>query len=437
MDTKDKTKFPKIVIVGGGFGGLQVAGNLADKPVDVLMLDKHNYHTFQPLLYQVATGSLEAESIAFSLRKNFSGQKNFRFNIAEVSKVNPEKNTIETSIGEIDYDYLVIATGSTTNFFGNKDIEKFAMPMKSIPEALNLRYLILQNLEEATLLVAKAEKEPLLTFVLVGAGPTGVELAGALAEIRNHILCKDYPELKKEDMKVYLVDFMPKVLGPFSDEASKKAREFLTDMGVEVLLNVKVESYDGNEIKFEGGKTIRTKNVIWSAGVMGEVPPGISKDVIERGNRIRVDSNCRVAGTPNIFAIGDVAAMITDDTPKGHPGVAQVAIQMGKFVAKTIMQTINGEPTGTFRYNDKGSLATIGRNKAVADLGKIKFQGFFAWLVWMFVHLISLLGFRNKVIVFINWIGSYISFNGGSRLIIRRLNRETLADKSQQTAKAD
>jgi len=437
MDTKDKAKFPKVVIVGGGFGGLQVAGNLEDKPVEVLMLDKHNYHTFQPLLYQVATGSLEAESIAFSLRKNFSGQKNFRFSIAEVSKVNPEKNTIETSIGEIDYDYLVIATGSTTNFFGNKDIEKFAMPMKSIPEALNLRYLILQNLEEATLLATKTEKEPLLTFVLVGAGPTGVELAGALAEIRNHILCKDYPELKKEDMKVYLVDFLPKVLGPFSDEASKKAREFLTDMGVEVLLNVKVESYDGDEIKFEGGKTIRTKNVIWSAGVMGEVPAGINKDIIERGNRIRVDSSCRVAGTQNIFAIGDVAAMITDETPKGHPGVAQVAIQMGKFVAKTIMQTINGEPTGTFKYNDKGSLATIGRNKAVADLGKIKFQGFFAWLVWMFVHLISLLGFRNKVIVFINWIGSYISFNGGNRLIIRRLNRETLADKSQQTAKAD
>ncbi|MEP6612989.1 MAG: NAD(P)/FAD-dependent oxidoreductase [Mucilaginibacter sp.] len=437
MDTKDKTKFPKVVIVGGGFGGLQVAGNLADKPVDVLMLDKHNYHTFQPLLYQVATGSLEAESIAFSLRKNFSGQKNFRFNIAEVSKVNPEKNTIETSIGEIDYDYLVIATGSTTNFFGNKDIEKFAMPMKSIPEALNLRYLILQNLEEATLLTTKGEKEPLLTFVLVGAGPTGVELAGALAEIRNHILCKDYPELKKEDMKVYLVDFMPKVLGPFSDEASKKAREFLTDMGVEVLLNVKVESYDGDEIKFEGGKTIRTKNVIWSAGVMGEIPKGLNKDIIERGNRLRVDSNCRVAGTENIFAIGDVAAMITDDTPKGHPGVAQVAIQMGKYVAQTIIQTLNGEPTKSFKYFDKGSLATIGRNKAVADLGKVKFQGFFAWLVWMFVHLISLLGFRNKVIVFINWIGSYISFNGGSRLIIRQFRGDSLADKKKQVSKPD
>jgi NADH dehydrogenase len=437
MNTKDNAKFPLVVIIGGGFGGLQVANYLADKPVEVLLLDKHNYHTFQPLLYQVATGSLEAGSIAFSLRKNFSGQKNLRFNIAEVSNVNTEKNTIDTSIGEIAYDYLVIATGSTTNFFGNKDIEKFAMPMKSIPEALNLRYMILQHLEDATLKPTKDDKEPLLTFVLVGAGPTGVELAGALAEIRNHILTKDYPELKKEDMKVYLVDFLPKVLAPFSEEASKKAYEFLTDMGVEVLLNVKVDSYDGNEIKFEGGRTIRTKNVIWSAGVMGEVPEGLNKDLIVRGNKIKVDSNCRIEGTTNIFAIGDVAAMITDDTPKGHPGVAQVAIQMGKYVAETIIQSLNGEPTKPFKYFDKGSLATIGRNKAVADLGKIKFQGFFAWLVWMFVHLISLLGFRNKVIVFINWIGSYLSFNGGSRLLIRKFNKDQLTDNSQKNLKAD
>lgn len=438
MDTRDNARFPKVVIIGGGFGGLQVASKLAGKPVDILMLDKHNYHTFQPLLYQVATGSLEAESIGFALRKNFAGQKNFRFNIAEVSKINPEKNTIDTSIGEIPYDYLVIATGSTTNFFGNKEIEKFSMPMKSIPEALNLRYLILQNMEEATLKTTKEERDPLLTFVLVGAGPTGVELAGALAEIRNHILCKDYPELKKEDMKVYLVDFLPKVLGPFSEQASKKAYEFLTDMGVEVILGVKVESYNGDEIKFEGGKSIRTKNVIWSAGVMGVVPEGISKDIIERGNRIRVDKNCRVAGSSNIFAIGDVAAMITEETPKGHPGVAQTAIQMGKYVGDVIAKEVNGETIDKpFKYNDKGSLATIGRNKAVADLGKVKFQGFFAWLVWMFVHLISLLGFRKKVIVFTNWVGSYISFNGGSRLIVRRFKRETLADKQQQVAKAD
>jgi NADH dehydrogenase len=428
MNTNDKAKFPLVVIVGGGFGGLEVAKNLADKPVDVLMLDKHNYHTFQPLLYQVATGSLEAESIAFSLRKNFDKQKNFRFRIAEVTRVNTEQNYVETTIGDIAYDYLVIATGSTTNFFGNKEIEKFAMPMKSVPEALNLRYLILENLEEAILKVSREDREPYLTFVLVGAGPTGVELAGALAELRNHILTKDYPELKKEDMKVYLVDFLPKVLGPMSDQASARAKDFLTDMGVEVLLNVKVESYNGEVITFEGGKSIRTKNVIWSAGVMGVIPDGLNKDLILKGNKIKIDTLCRLEGIPNVFAIGDVAAMITEQTPKGHPGVAQTAIQQGKFVAKTIIKLLNGEPTQPFKYNDKGSLATIGRNKAVADLGKIKFQGFFAWLIWMFVHLVTLLGFRNKVIVFINWLGSYASYNGGTRLIIRKYENPDLTD---------
>jgi NADH dehydrogenase len=431
------SKFPQVVIIGGGFAGLEVAKHLADKPVEVLMLDKHNYHTFQPLLYQVATGSLESESIAFSLRKNFAGQKNYRFRIAEVGGIDTENNIVKTDTGDIPYDYLVIATGSTTNFFGNKEIEKHAMPMKSIPEALNLRYLILQNLEEASLKATREEKEPYLSFVLVGAGPTGVELAGALAELRNHILAQDYPDLDKSHMKVYLVDFLPKVLGPFSDEGSAAAKKFLTDMGVEVFLNMKVESYDGEEIKFEGGKSIKTKNVIWSAGVMGVVPEGINKDAIERGNRIAVDSINRVKGYENIFAIGDVAAMISDDTPKGHPGVAQVAIQQGKLAGENIGRLIKGEPTEPFVYNDKGSLATIGRNKAIADLGKIKFQGFFAWLIWMFVHLISLLGFRNKVIVFVNWIGNYLANNGGARLIIRRFKREELPKKTVQTAKAD
>jgi NADH dehydrogenase len=426
MNTNDNTKFPLVVIIGGGFGGLEVAKYLKDKPVDVLMLDKHNYHTFQPLLYQVATGSLEAESIAFSLRKNFDKQRNFRFRIAEVLKVNTENNYVETTIGDIAYDYLVIATGSTTNFFGNQEIEKYAMPMKSIPEALNLRYLVLQNLEEALLKTGKDEREPYLTFVLVGAGPTGVELAGSLAELRNHVLQKDYPELKKEDMKVYLVDFMPKVLGTMSDQASAAAKDFLVKMGVEVMLGVKVESYNGDVITFEGGKSIRTKNVIWSAGVMGVIPEGFNKYVILRGNKLKIDTLCRVEGHTNVFAIGDVAAMITEETPKGHPGVAQTAIQQGKFVAQTLIKLLNGEPTKPFKYNDKGSLATIGRNKAVADLGKIRFQGFFAWLIWMFVHLVTLLGFRNQVIVFINWLGSYMTNNGGTRLIIRKYQRKGL-----------
>ena len=437
MEAKDESKFPKVVVIGGGFGGLQVAKKLKDEPVDVLMIDKQNYHTFQPLLYQVATGSLEPDSIAFSLRKNFARQKNFRFRNAEVTNVNPEKNTIDTTIGEIAYDYMVIATGSTTNFFGNKDIAHFAMPMKSIPEALNLRSLILQNIEQAVLKTSWQEREPYLNFVLVGAGPTGVELAGALAELRNHILTSDYPELEKDHMKVYLVDFQDRVLGAMSKEASRGAAEFLKSMGVEVLTGVKVESYDGVVITFEGGKTIPTKNVIWSAGVMGVVPDGISKDLIVRGNRVKTDSVCRVVGYSNIFAIGDVAAMITDEAPNGHPGVAQVAIQMGNHTAKTILQLINGEPTVPFRYFDKGSLATIGRNKAVADLGKLKFQGFFAWMIWMFVHLISLLGFRNKLVVFINWVGSYLTYNGGARLIIRPFVAESDPAKTENLAKTD
>lgn len=431
MKTSESSRFPQVVIIGGGFGGLEVAKALANEPVDVLLLDKHNYHTFQPLLYQVATGSLEAGSIAFSLRKNFDNQKNFRFRVAEATQINPEKNTINTSIGEIRYDYLVLATGSTTNFFGNKDIEHHAMPMKSVPEALNLRYMILQNLEEAVLKETKEEREPYLSFVLVGAGPTGVELAGALAELKNHVLCKDYPDLNSDEMKVYLVDFLPRVLAAMSEQASAAAKDFLTKMGVEVLLNVKVENYDGDTITFEGGKNIRTKNVIWSAGVAGVVPEGLKNDIIVRGNRIRTDNICRVEGLGNIFAIGDVAAMITGDTPKGHPGVAQVAIQMGKITGKNILHLIKGEPTEPFKYFDKGSLATIGRNKAVADLGKIKFQGFFAWVVWMFVHLISLLGFRNKVVVFIHWVGSYISNNGGSRLIIRKFVKDAAPQEAE------
>jgi NADH dehydrogenase len=424
MDAKQNSKFPLVVIVGGGFGGIELAKHLAKEPVEILLLDKHNYHSFPPLLYQVATGSLECESIAFSLRKNFEGQKNIRFRVAEITGVNTDNNFIETTIGEIAYDYLVLATGSTTNFFGNKDIEQFSMPMKTIPEALNLRYSFLQNLEQAVIAATPEEREPYLTFVMVGAGPTGVELAGSFAELRNHVLSKDYPELKKEDMKVYLVDFLPKVLGPMSDEASAKAKDFLVNMGVEVLLNVKVASYDGTELKFEDGRVIRTKNVVWSAGVMGVVPQGIAKENLVRGNRIKTDEICRVVGTQNVFAIGDVGASVTEATPNGHPGVAQVAIQQGKKLAENLVNIIEGKPTEAFKYKDLGSMATIGRNKAVADLGKIKLSGFFAWLIWMFVHLISLLGFRNKVITFINWLGSYMTYNGGTRLIIRRYVRE-------------
>ncbi len=426
MESNYNSGFPKVVIVGAGFGGIELAKTLKNKEVDVLLVDKHNYHTFQPLMYQVATGSLEADSIAFSIRKTFEGQKNFRFRIAEVKKVNTDKNSIETSIGNISYDYLIIATGSTTNFFGNKEMEQNALPMKSIVEALNLRSSILQNIEKALLLPTKQEREPYLTFVLVGAGPTGAELAGSIAEIRNFVLSKDYPELNKEEMKVYLVDFLPKVLSNMSEQASKKAQQFLESMNVEVLTGVKVESYNGEVIAFEGGRKINTKNVIWSAGVMGIVPEGFSKEQIAKGNRLSTDEINRVTGLNNVFAIGDVSSSVSEANPKGLPGVAPVAIQQGKHLAGNILHLIKNEPTVGFKYNDQGSMATIGRNKAVVDLGKIKFQGFFAWLTWMFIHLVLLMGFRNKVVVFINWLGSYISYNGGTRLIIRPFHKPEL-----------
>ncbi len=423
-DTKTAGR-PRIVIIGGGFGGINLAKKLKNKPVDVLMLDKHNYHTFQPLLYQVAMGSIEADSIGFPLRRIFTDQKNFAFNLADVKTINPEKNTVTADIGEIEYDYLVIATGSNTNFFGNKEMEHFTMPMKNIGEALNIRSFMLQNLEKAVIEKDYNEREALLTFVVVGGGPTGVELSGALAELRNHVLCKDYPSLCEEDMKVYLVEGKDVVLGAMSATASDAAKRELTKMGVAVYNNVHVKSYDGLELKISDGMTIKTRNVFWAAGVMGEVPEGMAEGCITRGNRIETDDISRVKGYTNIFAIGDVAAMITPQTPNGIPGMAQGAIQTGEHLAKNLMHLIDGQPTVPFKYFDKGSLATIGQNQAVADIRKLHFHGFIAWLLWMFVHLMSLVGFSNKLSVFTNWAIKYFSKNSDDRLIVRFFNTET------------
>ncbi len=416
-------KFPRVVIVGGGFGGIEIAKGLKNKEVEVLLLDRNNHHTFQPLLYQVATGTLDAPSIAFPLRKMFRKQENFTFRIADVRRIDAANKLLDTDIGPIAYDYLVIATGATTNFFGNKDIEYYAMPMKSVKEAVAIRSFILQNIEDALRENTASDRAPYLNFVVVGGGPTGVELSGAIAEIRNHILAKDYPELRKEDMNVYLVEGLPKILANLSPQASEKAALYLKELGVKTLLSTQVTGYDGDAITFADGNRIQTKTVLWSAGVAGQFPEGISKETIVRGNRIRVDEQCRVIGTDDIFAIGDVAAMITDELPRGHPGVAPVAQQQGRFLAKQIVRMLNNQPTERFVYFDKGSMATVGRNKAVVDIGKIRFQGFFAWWVWMFVHLMSLVGFRNRVVTFINWTISYLTFNAGIRLIIHRYRR--------------
>ena len=430
MESK-QNQFPKVIIIGGGFGVIQLAKKLKNKEMEVLMLDRHNYHTFQPLLYQVATGGLEPDSIAFPLRKVFKHQKNFNFRVADVQQILPAENKVITDIGEYDYDYLVMATGSETNFFGQKEIEHFSMPMKTVPEALNLRSLILQNLEEALMEKDPIKKEALMTFVAVGGGPTGVETAGALAELKNHVLVNDYPELDINKMKIYLIESDERILSPFSLEASAKAKEFLEKMGVNVLVDTRVNHYDGEKITYNNDtQTIYTKSVIWSAGVKGALIPGLDKAELARGGRLKTTNYNLVNGYENIFAIGDLAYMETEDFPNGHPGVAQVAIQQGQQLAYNLLRIVNLEKAHPFDYFDKGSMATIGRNKAVVDLKYWKFQGFFAWLTWMFVHLLFLVGFRNKLVTLMNWIVNYFSYDRGTRVIIRKFNRESMMEEA-------
>jgi NADH dehydrogenase len=431
MDQQKRSR-PRVVIIGGGFAGLQLAKKLKDAPVDVLMLDKHNYHTFQPLLYQVAMGAIPADSIAFPIRRIFTYQDNFKFNLAHVETINAEVNTVSTNIGDINYDYLIIATGSNTNFFGNKDLENCVMPMKNVPEALNLRGLTLQHLEKAIVTTDKDEKDALMTFVVVGGGPTGVELAGALGEMRHLILEKDYHGLSKHDMKVYLVEGKDRLLAAMSDGASKKAKQFLAANDVMIYNSVHVESYDGLTLKIDDGMVLKTRNVFWAAGVMGEVPAGITNATLVRGARIETDDINRIKGYQNIFAIGDVSAIISEEYPNGHPGVAPAAIQQGAWLAKNLVHIVNNQPTEPFKYKDKGSLATIGRNKAVADIGKFHFQGFFAWLLWGFVHILSLVGFSNKSSVILTWMINYFTKNSDNRLIIRSFNRATRTVESEK-----
>lgn len=421
--TQQALKHPHIVIIGGGFGGIALAKKLKKKALDITLIDRHNYHTFQPLLYQVATGGLEPDSIAYPLRRIFKNQANIRFRMAEVLEIQPEKKTIHTSIGRIPYDYLVLATGSTTNFFDQKELTQYAMPMKSIPEALNLRSLLLQNLEEALIEPDARKKQALMTFVVVGGGPTGVELSGALAELKNHVIKSDYPELCLADIRIYLIEGSAKVLNTMSAASSQKAQSFLEKLGVDVWCNTRVLGYNGTELQLADRSSILSKNVLWSAGVKGEIIKGIPDFCLTKGHRIAVDELNRVIGLDSIFAIGDVACMLSLSHPNGHPGVAPVAIQQGEQLAYTLCRLIHRLPTKAFRYCDKGSMATIGRNKAVVDMGPINLQGFFAWFIWMFVHLMSLVGFRNKVVVLVNWVYNYFSYDRGTRLIIRTFSR--------------
>jgi NADH dehydrogenase len=421
---RSERSFPRVIIIGGGFGGVEVARKLKDKEVEVLLIDRNNFHTFQPLMYQVATGTLAEDSISFPLRKMFASQMNFNFRLAEVQRIDTQKKEVLTSVGNYDYDFLVIASGATSNFFGNKQVEQYSLPMKSIKEALNIRSYVLQNFEEAVLRKNMSDRERYLNFVVVGGGPTGVELSGAIAEIQLHMLKKDYPELSEHEMKVYLIEGTGKILGALSEKSSRDAERYLRELGVKVLLNTQVTGYDGNTITFNNGESIPTKTVIWGAGVKGQFPEGIDTDLIERGNRIRTNGQCQITDMEDVYAIGDVAAMITEDTPRGLPGVAPVAQQQGRYVAKHILNILANKPNEEeFTYLDKGSMATVGRNRAVVDMGKFHLKGFVAWLIWMFVHLVSIFGFRNRLVTFVNWNIKFWTKNSGIRLIVNKYYR--------------
>lgn len=417
-----ETNKPRIVLIGGGFGGLEFAKLLSDENVQLVMFDRHNYHTFQPLLYQVATAGLEPDSIASPLRKLFDDKKNFYFRMALVNEIIPEQNTILTSIGKLRYDILVISVGTKTNYFGNQELIKKCFPLKQIPQALDLRSNILQNFEKAVLVNNPDDLNALMNYTVVGGGPTGVELAGALAELKKHILPRDYPELDFKQMNIYLLEGSPRVLAAMSEKSSKEAKKYLEDLGVIVRVNTVVESFDGRTVFLKDKSTITSNTMVWAAGVTGNMIPGLSPEsIFGRANRLKVDEYNRVVGYKNIYAIGDIAAMVTPELPLGHPMVAPVAMQQGRHLAKNFNRMFNKkESPKPFKYFDKGSMATIGRNRAVVDMPKgLHFSGLLAWFVWMFVHLMYLIGFRSKMVVLLNWMYGYFTFDKNTRLIIR------------------
>ena len=420
----------KLVIIGGGFGGLRLARKLSNKPgFEITLIDKFNYHQFQPLFYQVATAGLDASNISFPLRKVFQKSKNVRFRMAEVQKISTAEKKVMTDVGEFDFDALVIATGADTNFFGNQNLIDNAFPMKSTVEALQLRHRLLHNFEDALTAKDAATLQRLMNIVVVGGGPTGVELSGAIADMKRFVLPKDYPELDFSQMKIYLLEGTGKTLGTMSEKSSKDSLRYLEKLGVTVMTNVLLKDFDGQTAVLLNGETIDTSMVIWAAGIKGNVPEGIRKDLIARGNRIKVDRHCQVDGNNNIYAIGDVAYMEEPAWPNGHPQVAPVAMQHADMLAKNLRR-IEMKSASTmleeFVYNDKGSMATVGRNLAVVDVPKPKlhFAGFFAWLIWMGLHLMLILGVKNRFFVFSNWLYNYFTYDQNLRLIFREFYKE-------------
>ena len=412
----------RVVIIGGGFGGLNLAKALRNSDFQVVLLDKHNYHAFQPLFYQVATSGLEPGSIAYPFRKIFAQYENFYFRMTVVTSIDSTSQVVKTTIGDIRFDYLVVATGATSNFFGLKNVEEKAMPMKSVAEALDIRSLMLQNLEKAILSSNLQERESLMSVIIVGGGPTGVELAGAIAELKKDILPKDYPDLDIRNMNIHLIEANARLLKEMAPKSSEKAEEALKDMGVDIWLNSRVADYDGTKVTCVDGRELNGSMLIWAAGVKAVIPNGIPAESIKTG-RLHVDEYNRIVGLKNVFAIGDVAAMITEANPLGHPMVAQPAMQQGKLLAENLMAWARGGEGKMFVYKNLGSMATIGRNKAVTELPKFKLYGWFAWAAWLFVHVYQLVGFRNKVVVLVNWAQNYFRHSRDLRLIIRPFKR--------------
>ncbi|WP_332735159.1 NAD(P)/FAD-dependent oxidoreductase [Flavihumibacter sp.] len=418
----------KVVIAGAGFGGLRLARELNNKNgFEVTLVDRFNYHQFQPLFYQVATAGLDASNISFPLRKVFHNSKNVRIRLANIERIDTEAKAVITDSGPIPYDTLVIATGAGTNFFGNKEIETHAFSMKSTVEALQIRHRLMENLEAAVTENDPDELQRLLNVVVVGGGATGVEVSGAIAEMKNYVLPKDYPELDFGNMNIYLVEGSGKVLSTMSSESSEQAAKYLSKLGVTLLLNTQVAGYDGRNLSSKDGNSIPTATVIWAAGIRGHIPAGLENVLPQRGNRLPVDIYNRINGLENVFAVGDIALMPTENYPNGHPQVAPVAMQQADNIAYNLNLILQGKgDLKSFEYKDKGSMATVGRNLAVVDIPKPKlhFGGFLAWLVWMALHLMLILGVKNRLFVFINWLYNYMTYDQSLRLIFREFHKE-------------